>query len=129
MHPDFGLFLLGQGWTRDELYFFMDFTTDHISVVGPGKLSTMSVREFDGQLYAMSVDFDVQIFQKLLEIIPPRVADFIRANFGEEVGAVRVPFTIELPERITFGFQAKIGDMETSAAEEQFVPFVIQEVF
>lgn len=120
--PDYGLFLATQGVTRDIDHFFYDFRLYEISVVSKGQYTTLVNLPAEGQVYAMSLDFDAMILQQILQRSPDQVRDLIERELAEDP---TTPRTIELPQPIQVGMVARLG-VKQAVAKEKFIPLIAQ---
>jgi hypothetical protein len=122
LKPDYGLFLASQGVTRDVEHFFYDFRLYEISVLGGGQYTTMVNLPAEGEVYAMSLDFDAITLQKILQRSPDQVRDLVRRELAADPST---PRTIELAQPIQLGVVARLG-VEQIVAKEEFIPLVAQ---
>ena len=97
LYPDYGLFLLGQGYTREVRHCFYDFPLDHITVLGQGQFTTMKNKVFDGVEYAISLDFDSQILADILRLCPPSVANCVKNELSRDSVS---PRQIQIPQPV-----------------------------
>jgi hypothetical protein len=122
LKSDYGLFLAAQGVTRDVEHFLYDFRLYEISVLGEGQYTTMVNLPAESELYAMSLDFDAIMLQKILQRSADQVRDLVERELSADPST---PRTIELPQPIRLGVVAKLGAKQT-VAKEQFIPLVAQ---
>lgn len=125
LYPDYGLFLLRQGYTRELRQFFYDFPLDHITVIGPGQFTTMKNRVCGGVEYATSLDFDSRILADILNLSPPSVMDLVMEELSRDPISAR---TIQIPQALTLGVEGTLGQLQ-SGLHDEFVPVVIARVF
>jgi hypothetical protein len=125
IYPDYGLFLLGQGYTREVRHSFYDFPVDHITVIGQGQFTTMKNMVFDGVEYAISLDFDSRILADILSLSPPSIANCVRAKISLDPISSQL---IQIPQTLALGVEATLGQLQRGLHDE-FVPFVIARVF
>jgi hypothetical protein len=78
--PDYGLRLLNDGFSRTADLFFYEFRLYSISVLGNGAYSTMVEQRYDGELYALSLDFNHAQLEQILVGADPTLAAFIRTQ-------------------------------------------------
>jgi hypothetical protein len=125
LNPDYGLYLLRQGYSRNVRHRFYDFPLNHITVVGPGQFTTVKNQELMGVEYATSLDFDLRILAEILRLCPPSIVDFV----GSEILSDQVsPRTIQLPQILTLGVETVLGQVQ-KGLHDDFVPLVIEKVF
>jgi hypothetical protein len=122
--PDYGLALLRSGVNRDFQSFFYTLHLDHISSTAPNQFTTLFTVMLEGEDHALSLDFSADDLNDILEYAQPETASRVRAW----VQRLRGPDTLDIPERITFGARASLGE-EQQAEKEYYVPLIIQEVF
>ena len=106
LKPDYGLFLAAQGVTRDVEHFFYDFRLYEISVLGEGQYTTMVNLPAEGEVYAMSLDFDAITLQKILQRSPDQVRDPVERELAADPVTSR---TIELAQPIQVGVVARLA--------------------
>lgn len=124
LKPDYGLRLLQDGVAREVDHFFHEFRLDSLTVLGRGQYSTMVELPYDGEVYALSVDFSGAQLNDILSKAPAGVAAFIRAELARDAAA---PRTIDLEGSVSFGIRARLGQLQ-KAARESFVPLVCEEI-
>ena len=122
--PDYGLTLLRSGVNRDFQSIFYTLHLDHISATGPTQFTTLFTVKLDGCDHALSLDFSADDLNHILEYAHPETSSRVRAW----VQRLRGPETLNIPERITFGARATLGE-EQQAEKERYIPLIIQEVF
>jgi hypothetical protein len=125
LYPDYGLFLTGQGYTREARYCFYEFPFNHFMLVGHDQFTTMKNKVFDGVEYAVSLDFDSRILADILSLSPPSIANCVRAELGRDPSNTQI---IQLSETLALGVEATLGKLQRGLHDE-FVPFVIHRVF
>ena len=121
--PDYGLALLRTGVDRDFRSYFYTLQLDHLSTSGRDRFTTLLRISRGGVDYALSFDFSRDILNDVLESAPPACKSAVRDWL---LRGVRT-HTLELPELVTFGASAYLGE-EQRAAKETFVPFIIDRV-
>jgi hypothetical protein len=122
--PDYGLQLLNSGVGRDVDQFFHNFRLYSLAVLGFGQYSTVVDFPLDGELYALSVDFNQQHLEQILAAAPPEIAEHIRGKLSQDPASCR---TINFTGEVAFGLRARLGQVET-AQNERFVPLIVQEI-
>jgi hypothetical protein len=120
--PDYGLRLLNDGFSRTADLFFYEFRLYSISVLGNGAYSTMVEQRYDGELHALSLDFNHAQLEQILVGADPTLAAFIRAELKNPF-----PRKIELDGYVSVAVRARLGSLQTGA-NEQFIPLVAQEI-
>ena len=122
--PDYGLRLMQQGTLSATDWFFYDFRLFSLSVLGRGDYSTMFEKGYEGELYALSLNFNHAQLEQILAKADPRLAAFVRTEISHDPAS---PRSIDFEGHIVFGVRARLGPLQT-AAKEQFVPLVAQEI-
>jgi hypothetical protein len=122
MLPDFGLMLLESGAESDTVINFYDFRFYSITAVGPNLFTTMVNMPVEGELYALSLDFDWNMLLEILE--SGATLETVRAVAAWAEG-LTVHSTLELPEPICVGVSASLGQPQTNA-NESYVPLRIE---
>ena len=122
--PDYGLALIRAGVNRDLQSNFYTLHLDHISAICPGQFTTLITVILNEAEHALTLDFDEDKLNDILERAQPATVSRVRAWLSslQDVG------TLEIPEHITFGACASLGE-EQRAEKEIYVPLIIQEVF
>ena len=121
--PDYGMALIKRGVHRDFETYFYTIHIDHISSTGRDTFTTLLTVTLDGEEHALSLDFTADILEDILEHAEPQTASRVRL-WNQEL---RGPATIDIPEHITVGVRAALGE-EQRAKTEVYVPLIIQEV-
>jgi hypothetical protein len=122
--PDYGLRLLKDGFSREADLYFYDFRLFSISVLGNGNYSTMVENRYDGEMHALSLDFNHAQLEEILVSADPKTAAVVRNELSQDSRSVR---EIEFDEYVPFAVRARLGSLQTGA-HEQFVPLVAQEI-
>jgi hypothetical protein len=123
LKPDYGLRLLKDGFSRTADLFFYEFRLYSISVLGIGDYSTMVEHRYEGEMHALSLDFNHTQLEQILVGADPTLAAFIRAELKNPF-----PRTIELDGYVRFAVRARLGSLQMGT-HEQFIPLVAQEIF
>ena len=121
--PDYGMAFLKRGVHRDFEANFYTIHIDHISRTGRDTFTTLLTTALDGEQYALSLDFTANILEDILEHAKPQTASRVRLWEQD----LHSPMTIDLPEHITIGVRATLGE-EQHAEKESYVPFIIQKI-
>ena len=124
--PDYGLYLLSQGYSKKMSQYFYSLPIDHISLVSNRLFSVMNNLAVDGVEYAASFDFDIGLLSSVVALAPDHIQ---REILGALKGSFRVPGTIELSQPFVIGVEAVLGDEQTANNNEEFVPLVVRNVF
>jgi hypothetical protein len=127
MKHDLGLFHLCNGFDGEDGIFFYGVEFFDIDFISAELCSVMFEIPFgeNSELYAMSLDFDRDILRQLiLKLSGPLQKEFIDANEGRTL-----PFQANLPQPVTATvIKCRLGEKQTTAEGEQFVPFIIQSI-
>jgi hypothetical protein len=123
--PDYGLHLMQQGISSSVDLFFYDLHLFSLSVLGRGEYSTTVDRAYEGEVYAVSLDFNHAQLQQILAKADPRIAAFVHGKIAEDP---RSPRSIDLNGHLVFSVRARLGQLQ-SAPKEQFVPLIAREIF
>ena len=122
--PDYGLRLLKNGVSTSVDHFFYDFRMPDLIIMGNGQYSTMVEMPFDGELHALSLDFNQQQLDQILEKAPLKIADQIRKEIDHDP---MTPRAIDFEGEISFVVRARLGGLQ-KAQNETFVPLIIQDI-
>jgi hypothetical protein len=122
--PDYGLRLMNAGVGRHVDQFFYDFRLYSLTVLGRGQYSTMVDLPSEGELYALSLDFNQVQLEQILSKAPPDLAAFLRKELSLDSSS---PRTIDFNDNIPFGVRARLGQLQSNQ-REKFVPLVAQEI-
>lgn len=123
--PDYGLFLLSEGYSRDVALYFYDFPFHYIGVLGLGRFTTTRNLTRGGIEYAVSLDFEAEVLAEILALSPESVVSCVMAVMKADPAALS---RIELPEPLSVGLEAHLGELQIGDGEK-FVPLVIKRVF
>ncbi len=124
LKPDYGLRQLRDGISSSVVQSFYDIPLNHLSIIGEGQYSTIVNFPYDGELHALSLDFDDASMAQILSHAPEAIYQQVRGEIGRDP---ETPRTIELPAGVTFSVRARLGQIQQTPGE-QFVPLVVQEV-
>jgi hypothetical protein len=122
--PDYGLHLMQQGTSSTTDLLFYDFSLFSLSLLNRGEYSTTVEKGHDGKFYALSLDFNQAQLEQILAKADPLIAAFVRTEISQDPAS---PRSIDFEGHIVFGVRARLGQLQT-AAKEQFVPLVTQEI-
>ena len=124
LKPDYGLRQLTDGISPSVDQFFYDIPLHHLSIIDEGQYSTIVNFPYDGELHALSLDFDDLSIAQILAQAPEAIYQQFRGELSRDPATSR---TIELPSGVTFSVRARLGQIQ-QVPGEQFVPLVVQEV-
>jgi len=122
--PDYGLRLMRDGVSRDTEHFFYDFRLFDLTVLGAGQYSTMVEMRYDGEVHALSLDFNQSQLDQILDKATPQLGALIRAELARDVAS---PRAIDFEGEVAFGVRARLGRPQ-KVQRETFVPFIAQEI-
>ena len=121
--PDYGFRLMRTGVGGDVDQFFHDFRLYSLTVLGGGQYSTMVDVPSDGEVCALSLDFDHRQLEQILSKASPELAAFLRKEISRDPS----PRTIDFDGEVAFGVRARLGQLQV-VQRESFVPLVAQEI-
>jgi hypothetical protein len=81
-------------------------------------------RPYEGEWYALSLDFCQAHLETILSNAPPDVAEFLRQELSRDPAS---PRTIDFEGEVRFAVRARLGPLQRSQTEA-FVPLVCQEI-
>ena len=87
--PDYGLRLMRDGISNDVDQYFYDFRLFSLTLLGLGQYSTMVELPYEGQLHALSLDFNQEQLDQILSKAPPRLKAFLRAELAHDPASPR----------------------------------------
>jgi hypothetical protein len=122
--PDFGLKVIRDGVSREMDFVFYDFVMFSLTVLGAGRYSTMLDRLYDGEWYALSLDFNQRQLETILSHAAPTVAQCVRRELSRDPSS---PRSLDFDQEVRFGVRARLGPLQRGQTED-FVPLVCQEV-
>ena len=122
--PDYGMRMMSDGISQDVDLWFYDFHIFSVNVLGRGAYSTCSNTYYEGELHALSLDFNQTQMEQILSKADHHVSEFVRAELANDPESSR---WIDLDEAILFTVRARLGRLQT-AEKEQFVPLVAQAI-
>ena len=122
--PDYGLRLMNSGIGRDVDQFFYDFRLYSLTVLGRGQYSTMVHLPWEGEICALSLDFNDRQLEDILEKASPELSAFIRKEISRDPST---PRTIDFEGEVTFAVRARLGPIQL-IQRENFVPLVTQQI-
>ena len=125
LRPDYGIHLLRQGVTPDVELNFYDFRLYNLALIGRDQYSTMVDLPFDGQVFALSLDFNQEHLKQILRKASPE----LRFEVEKQLAASPpTPRGIAFDGEVSFGVRARLGTVQKAKAE-CFVPLVALEIF
>jgi len=123
--PDYGLRLRADGFSREIIHTFYDFRLYSLTVLAPDRFSTMVEYPYEGQLHALSLDFNLDQLKKILLNAPQSVKETISRKL--QVDPI-TPRTIDFEGSVSFRVKARLGEIQANE-KESFVPLVALEIF
>jgi len=125
LRPDYGLHILQQGISPDVEHNFYDFRLYNLALIARGQYSTMVDLPFDGQVFALSLDFNGAQLDSILSKASPQ----LRSQIADQIASdPSTPRPIDFDGEVSFGVRARLGGIQKAKAES-FVPLVAQEIF
>ena len=121
--PDYGLELLKIGVKSNTRLHFSSFSMYGIDILSKGKFSTMVEMPYNGELHALSLDFDESQLYTILGQSNSKSVQYIK---NELFSDPYTPRTIDFIEPIVFDVVAKLGTLQSNN-KESFVPLVLIE--
>src|SRR4051794_17279645 len=103
--PDYGLYLHERGGS-DHPHSFDDVAFGELLVNGPGHYTIMADIEVDATAFAVALDFDAKILEKILGLAPAAVSETIVTSLDEDPVS---PRSLTLPETVPLQITAKLG--------------------
>jgi hypothetical protein len=98
--PDYGLRLMNSGIGRDVDQFFYDFRLYSLTVLGRGQYSTMVHLPWEGEICALSLDFNNRQLGEILAKASPELSAFIRNEISRDPSTPRtIVSKARLPSR------------------------------
>jgi len=122
--PDYGLRLLRDGTSASADLIFHDFRLFTLDVVGPGEYTTLVQQQYEGEMHALSLDFNHEQLERILSSAEPGLAAAIRTDLARDPA---LPRRINFQGQVPFAVRARLGQLQT-AAKEQYVPLLAQEI-
>jgi len=120
-HPDYGLHMLKLGAEEGFKYLGLAVNINFISKVEDDLYTTTTIIPGDIE-FAQSIDFNEQQLEALLSMQADDIAHIVR------VGLKRQPYYVLLEnEELKFGLQATLSQEIEHNAEEQYLPFIVDE--
>jgi hypothetical protein len=120
---DYGMYILNQipDKTKTPEFNYPNFTFYNLAVLEPGLYTTtVDVPGFDGEIYAMTIDFDETLYQKILNNIPGHISSKLM-DLVDRV--VDYPAMIRFEQGISVGLTVRLGQTEHGSSED-FIPFI-----
>ena len=118
---DFGMLLLKMNPNKSKVpeINWSQFTFYNIAVMDPGEYTTTANTMVGNEEYAITVDFDEEIFEKILETMPKANANKLRDMVDK---LTNYPAMIRFDGGITVGLKARLGTLQHGSGED-FIPF------
>jgi hypothetical protein len=119
---DFGLHLAQNGASTEMDILLAPFVLNRISVVNETLFTTISGMDFDGETYAVSLDFGAEILQGIKRLYPKKTALLIESELQDQYVKGH---TLFLPKPLELAVTARLGEVQ-KAQYEDFIPLVVQ---
>ncbi len=121
MKKDLGLFLK-QNYSQILTHHFYDVKFYGIDRISENLYSTMLETTFNGEVFALSFDYDKKILENILSLATNA------RELKKEVKEIEVGGFLNLKEPITIpAITASLGNLQ-HAKKESFIPLVIEEI-
>ncbi|NMC47445.1 MAG: hypothetical protein GYA52_11530 [Chloroflexi bacterium] len=124
---DLGFYMYHQTKENVEppVWLWKKFTFWDMAVIEPDLFSTTSTTQVNGEEYAMTVDFDRNIFDRIMEIIPEFYAQRLRGTVN---GIQEYPVIMQFREDpFHISMRVQLGEI-THGDGEDFIPFRVIDV-
>jgi hypothetical protein len=122
--PDYGLRHMEDGVSPNLDFYFYDFRLFSLSVLGPGKYTTMVEMPYEGEPHALSLDFNQKQLEQILSKAAPQIRDQIFAEIAGDPASQR---TICFEGDVSFAVRARLGQLQ-KVQGESLVPLVATEI-
>ncbi|NMB62709.1 MAG: hypothetical protein GYA18_10280 [Chloroflexi bacterium] len=119
---DFGFYMYNQtkGDAEPPVWLLKKFTFWAAAVIEPDLFSVTSNTQENGEAYAMTIDFDRNIFDRMMEAIPEHKANRLK-EFVDNIQ--EYPVMMQFPEDpISVSMRVRLGEI-THGQDEDFIPF------
>lgn len=121
MKPDYGLELLRSGIDGNVSLNFYDVPFLSVDFLAPSSYSVMLEHKHAGKDYAVSFDFNDDVFALLISKIPID----LREQFGQSINGMSFPFSADLPLAVVVSvLECRLGAPQRGA-HDSFVPLVV----
>lgn len=121
-YPDYGMHMLKLGAKEGFTYISLAVNSRFISKVEDDLYTTATIVPGETK-FAQSIDFNEKQLEKLLSLQPEGVANRVRQ------GLKRQPYYVMLDDvELKFGMHALLSKEIQQNAEEQYLPFVVEEI-
>jgi hypothetical protein len=124
LKPDLGLRLLAEGTASSDDQIFPNLRLYELSILGSGQYSTTLFVFYDGELHALTIDFNQKQLDEILLKASSQIRDQIKAQLAFDSVTVR---SFVLDGCVSFGVRAWLGIVQ-HADLERFVPLIAQEI-
>ena len=130
MLKDYGLLLYNQtkGVEKKPQWVFMDFVVPNIARVKPNLYSVTSKTVVDGEEYAMTIDFDKDILDSMLALLPDYISKQLREVLkGEDNYPLYIDLSKNPGDPISMHIRTKLGELQ-QGEDEDFISMIVTEV-
>jgi hypothetical protein len=107
--PDYGFRLMNSGVGREVDHFFYDFRLYSLTVLGRDEYSTMVHVPCEGEVCALSLDFNQRQLEQILSKASPEISAFIRSEISRDPSS---PRTIDFEGEVAFAVRARLGQLQ-----------------
>lgn len=130
---DFGLFCQKSGITNESEITLLNYYLEDLTLISENNYMASSTAvvsdtsnsnmEVVDEYYYLTLDFDKNIFDDLMTLLPENISKTIRTRLSKR------PFEFDLDCKIILSCKASLGKLTVSAlTNEEFVPLVIKEI-
>lgn len=128
---DYGLYLYNQTKDLEEKpqWRFKNFVFPNLARVKPNLYSISSKTNMEGEEYAMTIDFDREILEKMFSLMPDYIVDQLEQVLkGEDNYPLYIDMSGNAGKPITMDIQVKLGELQ-QGEDEDFISMIVTAVF
>lgn len=119
--PDFGLYCRKIGITGSVTQYFYELGLPSITKVNDSKFSAFLNLQASGELFALSLDFDVPRYRQLLSCLPQALAGELQKSLSAQ------PYKIDFNERApVVNVAARVGKRVYQNERESYCPLIVE---
>ena len=121
--PDYGMYM-AKTMPNARSAVFMCFVMDSFSRIGDSRYTTASTWVHGGKEFCVSLDFNNEMYQKFLGILPADISKQLKELFQKPFTG---PLTVNFPSQIAIQTTAQLGEKITNGKEE-YIPFNVTNI-
>lgn len=122
--PDYGVKLFSDGVKSSDSLYFPNFRLYSITIIAQEQYTTMVEIPFDGEIYALSLDFNHEQLEKMLSLTNSIYKNVLLKEISKNPSRNR---TIDLSTEIEINVKAHLGKLHITQ-NESYMPLILDTI-